>query len=322
MAASTSSSPAWRGMCRWRQTLGSSRTLATSSGVTCTGRMLDRRSRSSPSMAVRRSTSRARASRSPRSSPYLPRWTPVSTTSRTPRPTWRRTSSTICSFGVGAQRAAGPGDDAEGAPLVAAGLGLDGHPGAEPLDRGRPHHQRQPAHLGNGRDQLGQPVLAVVVDHQVDPGDGPDGLGVGDRVAAGDDHGGLGVGLGRLADQAARGGGRLPGHGAGVDHHHVGGLAGVGQVEPARPQRLQGLLALGLVEPAAEGLERDLGRLTPPQPLPNASTSEASGGSPGRGAGWTRMNWERANTARQLSWWPSSWYQGSSAWVRCRHRAR
>ena len=163
-------------------------------------------------------------------------------------------------FGVGAERAAGPGDDAEGAPLVAAGLGLDRHPGAQPLGRGRPDHQRQPADLGHGGDQLGQPVLAVVVDHQVDPGDGPDRLGVGDRVAAGDDHGGLRVGLGRLADQPARGGGRLPGHGAGVDHHHVGGLAGVGQVEAARPQRLQGLLALGLVEPAPEGLEGDLGR--------------------------------------------------------------
>jgi hypothetical protein len=73
-------------------------------------------------------------------------------------------------LGVGAQRAAGAGDDAEGAPLVAAGLGLDRHPGAQPLDRGRPRHQRQPAHLGNGRDQLGQRSLPSLSTTRSTPG--------------------------------------------------------------------------------------------------------------------------------------------------------
>src|SRR4030095_11803407 len=106
MAASTSSWPAWRGMCRWRQTLGSSRTLATRAGVTCTGRTLDSRSRRRTASAVRRSTRGGRG------------------------------ADVVDDLGlrVGTERAPGPGDDAEGAPLVAAGLGLDGHAGAQPLN--------------------------------------------------------------------------------------------------------------------------------------------------------------------------------------------
>src|SRR4029450_3977328 len=138
MAASTWSSPAWRGMWRWRQTLGSSRTRATSAGVTCTGRTLEMRRRSRPSIAVSRSTRGARAARSPRPSAYLPGGVAVVAQVDAGEHALADAPGDLAAdvvddlgLRVGAQRPAGPGDDAEGAPLVAAGLGLDGHPGAQ-----------------------------------------------------------------------------------------------------------------------------------------------------------------------------------------------
>src|SRR6266536_2383892 len=73
---------------------------------------------------------------------------------------------------VGPQRAAGARDDAEGAPLVAAGLRLDRHPGPQPLGRRGADRQGQAPHGGDAGDQFGDAVLVVVVDHQVDAGEG------------------------------------------------------------------------------------------------------------------------------------------------------
>ncbi len=218
--------------------------------------------------------------------------------------------------GTGDLRAAGVGDHAEGAELVAALL--DGEEGADAFDRPPSwqgvelgfglelhRHRRLAAPAGRG-DQLRQAVVALRADDNVDRA-----LALGDLGAFG-----LGHAAGNRDQHAFPPGARLLAQGlqpaelgidllrrpfadvAGVEHHEVGVLGPIGHPPAVRAEQLGHPLAVVDVHLAAVALDEEpprRGRLT----HPTARRRVRAGGPPDGSRGAWRWRAARSRSRRR-----------------------
>src|ERR671937_692715 len=120
-------------------------------------------------------------------------------------------------------------------------------------------------------EQRRQARLVSVADDEVHAGLARDLGRARLRPAAGDDHTRVGIAAARAANRLAIGDLRARGHRAGVDDHDVGGRTERYRREAARLERRLQLLAVHLVEAAAQRGERDARHATASLSCPHAA---------------------------------------------------
>ncbi len=159
--------------------------------------------------------------------------------------------------------------DAEAAAVLAAVLDLHEGPRVpgsevpEPDDRERPrrehvaHLDERPGALPGLGQELREGVPVPGPEDDVDAGDRGDRVRIRLRVAPGDDHHGLGVPEDGAPDGLAVRVVRAGGHGAGVDHVHLGRRLERHRPEAAGLQQRLDLRGVVLVQLTAKRRERD-----------------------------------------------------------------
>src|SRR2546430_3476811 len=180
----------------------------------------------------------------------------------------------------------GEGHDTEGAAVLAAVLDFEKGARLAVDPRQRCHVERRRVGdvpnvdaLGDvALEQVGQPMLVRVTDDQIHLAEPGDVVRARLGPAAGHDEPRARTHPGRAPDRLAVGELGARSHRARVHHDHVGRLAEGHRLEPARLEHRLELLRVHLVEPAAEGRERDgarahagIGSLSWPHAAPMSS---------------------------------------------------